>query len=143
MPKTIDIRFIDKDDLPGIIPLLRLLNPDIPDAELGARLEQMKLHNYQCVGAFDGNSLIGISGIWILHKIYTGKHIELDNVCILPEFRGKGIGENLVSWILDYAKDQGCRSAELNCYLGIKKGQEFWQNQGFEAVGYHYIQKMN
>ena len=101
----------------------------------------MILHGYQCVGVFERDKLIGISGIWLLMKYYIGKHIELDNVCILPEYRDKGIGKVLIEWIAEYAKSVGCEATELNCYTENELGQRFWKNQGYEAVGYHFRKK--
>ena len=141
--KHFKIAFVPKDQLMTLLPMLKMLNPDLSDTVLQERIQTMALHNYQCVGVYNADSLIGISGIWILHKIYTGKHLELDNVCILPTYRGQGVGEQLVQWILEYGTSIGCQSAELNCYLGNERGQAFWKDQGFEAVGYHFIKKMN
>ncbi|MGB6152903.1 MAG: GNAT family N-acetyltransferase [Pricia sp.] len=137
----VTIRFIDKEKIDSIIPLLRQLNANISEDVLRNRLKNMVLQGYQCVGVFDADNLIGISGIWVLHKYYIGKHIEPDNVCILPEYQGKGIGGMLMKWIYEYGKSIGCEASELNCYTGNKAGQRFWKEQGYEIVGYHYRKK--
>ena len=93
---------------------------------------------YQCVGIYSGDKLIGICGLWILTKYYVGKHIEPDNVVILEEYRGNGLGKQLMAWIYDYAKAQGCIASELNCYLTNEKGQQFWEKEGYKKIGYHY-----
>ena len=101
----------------------------------------MMLQGYQCVGVYDDTKLVGISGIWVLTKYYVGKHIEPDNVFILPEYQGKGIGKLLMNWIFDYAKSIGCKASELNCYTENDAGQRFWKQQGYEVVGYHFRKK--
>ncbi|WP_405382154.1 GNAT family N-acetyltransferase [Maribacter sp. LLG6340-A2] len=136
---TID--FIKNENLGGIIPFLELLNPKIGKVTLKERLNEMIAQNYQCIGVYDGGKLIGISGIWVLTKYYIGKHVEPDNVCILPEYQGKGIGRQLSDWIFDYAKSIGCEAAELNCYLGNVAGHKFWEQQGYEKVAYHFQKK--
>lgn len=78
----------------------------------------------------------------MLTKYYVGKHIEKDSVCILPEYRGKGIGKLLTDWIFDYAKSIGCKASELNCYTANKAGQRFWEEQGYEMVAYHFQKKL-
>lgn len=132
-----DIRLIPEEHLEDIFPLLRLLDGALTDEVLAARLNGMKSHNYECVGVYDTDTLIGISGLWILDKYYVGKHIEPDNVVIHPDYRGKGIGEKLMQWIYDYAKEQGCVASELNCYVSNHKGVAFWMKEGFRIIGYH------
>ena len=77
----------------------------------------------------------------MLTKYYIGKHIEPDNVDILPEYQAKGIGKQLVLWISEYAKSIGCEASELNCYTENKRGQRFWEQCGYKVVGYHYRKK--
>ncbi|MEZ5015609.1 MAG: GNAT family N-acetyltransferase [Flavipsychrobacter sp.] len=135
------IRLISTQEIHSIIPLLKLLDETKAEDVLQSRLEDMVAKNYSCVGVYDDNKLIGISGLWILNKYYVGKHLEVDNVIILPEYRSKGIGDLLMKWIFDYAISIGCIASELNCYTSNHKGLRFWINKGYKIIGYH-MQKM-
>ena len=81
--------------------MLQLLDSRLSDEVLKSRLDEMVERGYECVGVYDGDKLIGISGLWILVKYYIGRHIEPDNVVILPEYRGKGVGEQMMEWIFN------------------------------------------
>jgi GNAT superfamily N-acetyltransferase len=135
-----EIRFIPEKDLKSIIPLVKALN-GLDESILLQRLEVMMQSNYQCIGVYDQEKLIGISGIWTLTKFYIGKHLEPDNVVILPEYRNKGIGELMMQWIDNYAKEQNCDAIELNAYIENEKGIEFWKKAGYYIRGHHF-QKM-
>lgn len=136
------IRLIPKDQLHSIIPLLRILNDAIEESTLQERLEDMQQRNYECAGVYEGDRLIGICGLWILNKYYVGKHIEPDNVMILPEYRNKGVGEELMAWVYEYGRSQGCIASELNCYVVNDKGIRFWLNQGYKIIGFHCQKKL-
>lgn len=131
------IQLIEKENIEIILPFLEILNEKTDKEELRNRLREMCGNNYECVGVYDGRKLIGITGLWILTKHYIGKHIEPDNVIILPEYRNQKIGEQLMQWIFDYAKQKGCVASELNCYVQNHKGVRFWINQGYRIIGYH------
>ncbi len=131
-------RLIPRENIFSIIPLLQVLNDKIPAAVLEERLTEMADSGYECVGAFHEKELIGICGIWILTKYYIGKHIEPDNVIILPDYRGKNIGEEMMEWVYEYAKSKGCVASELNCYTANHGGQKFWSNEGYQILGFHY-----
>lgn len=135
------IRLLNTDELHTILPFLQMLNENTSLATLEIRLKEMEANKYRCVGVYDADKLIGISGLWILTKHYVGKHIEPDNVIIHPDYRNKKIGEQLFQWIFDYAREQGCVASELNCYVHNHKGVRFWINQGYRIIGYH-MQKL-
>ena len=138
----ISFKLLTEAAKPDIIPFLKLLNDTIADTVLETRLAEMFAQNYKCVGVFDGDVLIGLSGLWILTKYYVGRHIEPDNVIIHPEYRGTGVGELLMQWIHDYAVAQGCTASELNCYTSNHAAQKFWANQGYKLLGFHYQKKL-
>lgn len=132
------IKFIEEQDQGEIVPFLQKLDTSIPVETLKARLESMFQNAYKCIGIYHGSKIIGISGLWILTKYYIGKHVEPDNVYILPEYQGKGLGRELMEWIFNYAKSIGCKGSELNCYTKNESAQKFWKSQGYQMVGYHY-----
>lgn len=136
------IKLIPNENIHIILPLLKVLNEKIEEPVLKDRLTDMIQHGYECVGVYDQDKLIGISGLWILNKYYVGKHIEPDNVVILPEYRNKGIGEMLMQWIYEYGKSKGCVASELNCYINNPGGHKFWFDQGYRILGFHFQKKL-
>jgi len=136
------IRLIEKDEIFSILPLLVLAYPDISENSIEKRLRDMLPKGYECVGVYDGDKLIGISGIWVLTKVYVGTHIEPDNVFILSEYQGKGIGELMMNWIFEYGKSIGCEASELNCFVHNEKGHKFWLQQGYKQIGRHYQKQL-
>lgn len=137
-----NIQLIPKDKILSIIPFLQQLNPKISKSTLEQRLQDMIQSGYECVGVYEHKKIVGISGLWFLTKYYVGKHVEPDNVYILPEYQGKGLGKLIINWIFEYAKSNGCMASELNCYTDNKKGQKFWNQMGYELVAYHYQKKL-
>jgi len=132
---------IPHNNIQVIIPFLKMLDLKADDEILKGRLSEMVTQGYECVGVYDGDKLIGISGLWILTKYYIGKHIEPDNVVILPEYRSKGVGDLLMNWIFEYGKSKGCVASELNCYVTNSKGHKFWFEQGYKILGFHFQKK--
>lgn len=139
------IEWIPYEKMETILPLVFSLN----DGRLGfdvlkKRLDSMlKMESYRCIGVYDKDDLIGICGVWMLHKFYAGKHLEADNVYVKPEYRSKGVGELMMQWLFDFAKKENCESVEANCYIKNVRGEKFWKSQGFEALGYHMIKKFD
>lgn len=136
------VQLIPRESLDSIVPLLVLLNPETALDVIVQRLEEIRGSIYQCVGVYDGALLIAISGIWILNKIYAGRHIEPDNVIVHPDYRGKGVGGILMNWIHEYAIGLNCLTSELNAKVSNEAGKRFRERLGYQVVGYHFIKPL-
>ncbi|RKR12956.1 acetyltransferase (GNAT) family protein [Maribacter vaceletii] len=138
MNSKLEILLIPQEELHTILPLVyELNNGKTSNKILEERLIEMKKMNFQCIGVYDVNKLIGICGFWILNKFYIGKHIEPDNVYIAKEYRSRGVGKLMLDWIYEYAKENNCNSSEINCYVKNTRGVQFWEEQGYTPEGYH------
>ena len=140
--ERIDIKFIKKENILTILPLLKLLNKTTPENVLINRLNDMTNQNYKCVGVYYNNNLVGIAGLWFLTRHYCGKTIEPDHVVIHTDFRSKGLGKKLFEWIDSYAQNIGYEATELNTYIHNVKSHKFYENEGYERLGYHYLKKI-
>ncbi len=137
----ITIDFIEPENIFSIIPLLKMLDPSIKEDVLKSRLSNMLQQGYQCIGAYEQNELIGICGIWVLEKYYVGKHLEMDNIVVSPNYRSHGIGEKIIIFIEEYAKKIGCIAGELNCYIKNEEAHRFWERNGYQPIALHFQKK--
>lgn len=136
-------KIIDKQDINTIIPLVQKLNGNkVSDAILEQRFSEMTTQNYECAGVYDGDKLIGISGLWFCTRHYSGRSVEPDHVYIDDGYRGKGLGKQFFEWIYNYVKLKGCESIELNTYVNNYPSHKFYYNEGFEILGYHFFKKL-
>ncbi len=132
-------KIIPKEEINQIIPLVGLLHNAAAPAVLEARFAEMVNQNYECVGVFWDQQLIGCAGLWIQTRHYCGRSLEPDHVIIHPDYQNKQIGEKLVKFFFEYAKQHNCIATELNCYIPNTRGQAFWEKMGYQKIGFHYI----
>lgn len=141
MPFTYKI--INKRDINSVVPLvLKLNNFSVSEDLLKQRFSDMITQNYECAGVYDGETLIGVTGLWFCTRHYAGKSVEVDHVFIEDEYRGQGIGKDFFKWIYNYAKLKGCETAELNTYVNNHASHKFYYNEGFKILGYHFFKKL-
>ncbi len=124
-----------------VLPFIQQLsNNTFTDEVLKTRFLEMLEQPYECHGVYDGQELIGVFGLWFLTKHYAGKMCEPDHIIIKDAYRSKGVGKSLFDWIADYAKEKGCKAAELNSYVSNYPSHKFYMNNGYHIIGYHFIQ---
>lgn len=140
---SFQFKIIDKQDINTVIPLVQKLNGNkVLDSVLKQRFSEMITQNYECAGIYDGDKLIGISGLWFCTRHYSGKSVEPDHVYIDDGYRGKGLGKQFFEWIYNYVKLKGYESIELNTYVNNYPSHKFYYNEGFEILGYHFFKKL-
>ena len=61
------------------------------------RFREMVTQNYECVGVYEGDLLIGVSGLWFCTRHYSGRSVELDHVFIEDAYRNNGLGTQFIT----------------------------------------------
>lgn len=137
-------RIIPASEIECIIPLLRILGEEkVSEVILKERVLEMAQQNYECVGVYDNDSLIGCCGLWYQTRHYAGRSVEMDHVIILEDYRNKGIGTKLMDFVYQYAKKRGGAWVELNTYVHNFPSHKFYYNHGFAAKGYHFVKDIS
>jgi hypothetical protein len=136
-------KIIEKSEINSIIPLVqKLTNYKYSDDILKERFAEMVTQNYECAGVYEGEKLIGVSGMWFCTRHYAGKSMEVDHVYIDDGYRSHGLGKQFFGWIYDYVRAKGYNSVELNTYVQNYPSHKFYYNEGFEILGYHFFKKL-
>ncbi|RMA57775.1 GNAT family N-acetyltransferase [Ulvibacter antarcticus] len=140
---TISFRIIPAKDILIIVPWLQKLGEGkVSEVDLKERILEMITQNYECLGIYDAETLIGICGMWYQTRHYAGRSIEVDHVIIDEKYRNQGLGKRLMQFVYDLALSKKCRWVELNTYVHNFPSHKFYYNEGFVAKGYHFIKEL-
>lgn len=143
METAISIQIIPKVDILDILPLLQKLgNFRVSEEILKERLLEMVQQNYECIGVYNNEKLVGICGLWFQTRHYAGRSLEMDHVIVDETNRNHGIGKQLLAFVTEYAREKACRWIELNTYVDNFPSHKFYYNQGFVAKGYHFVREL-
>ena len=63
---------------------------------------------------------------------HDGRRGYIYHACVLPEYRGKGIGAHLVSLACSALKSEGITKCALVCFASNETGSSFWRSQSWE-----------
>ena len=138
-----EFKIIPSDQIGLIMPLVKKMAKDsVADAVLFQRLQEMSTQNYQCVGVYDHEQLIGVAGMWFCTRHYSGRSVEVDHVCIEEAYRNQGLGSQLMIWIENYVSKKGYETIELNTYVENILSHKFYQKQGYRKLGFHFLKSL-
>jgi ribosomal protein S18 acetylase RimI-like enzyme len=122
--------------------LIVQLSPHITRQRYEEMLVDMVKHGYRQLCIYDGEKCIGLTGIWIATKLYSGKYIELDNVVIDKDYRSKGIGKMLCDKAIEEGRRAGCETVMLDAYAENQDAHRFYFREGFIIRGFHFLKKL-
>lgn len=142
MPYTCQILTKKSEMLPHY-GLIRQLSPGVTEQRYAYLLDDMLAHDYRMVAVFEGETCVGVSGIWVATKIYSGRYLEMDNVVVAESHRSKGIGKILTDYIEKLALEENCETMMLDAYLENEKAHAFYERQGFVKKGYHFLKRID
>lgn len=128
-----------KHEMLPLCPLIQQLSPKVTPERYAHLLDDMLAHGYRMLAVFEGDECLGLSGFWVITKIYSGKYLEMDNVVVSAAHRSKGIGKLLSDFLLALALREGCETIMLDAYLENEKAHAFYEREGFVKKGYHFI----
>ncbi|WP_299552668.1 GNAT family N-acetyltransferase [Seonamhaeicola sp.] len=136
-------KILEKEKINSVVPLVYELNEGkISENILKQRFSEMITQNYECAVIYDGDKLIGVSGLWFCTRHYSGRSVEPDHVYIDKDYRGKGLGKQFFNWIYNYVKEKGYEAVELNTYVSNAPSHKFYFNEDFKILGYHFLKKL-
>ena len=133
------VKLLNIESLDDIIGLTKILHPKILVSELKNRQTEMfTYNNYKCFGLFNKGNLIGVASGWVTTRLYCDKQIELDNVIIKDIEQSKGFGKIFMDDVEIWAKNNNCRTIELNSYVTNGRSHKFYLNQGYKIIAFHF-----
>ncbi len=90
------------------------------------------------VAESDGKLAGYVSGEKMEQLYRKSQWFEIDNIGVIPEFKGQGIGKQLLDAAMGWAKDKGCQKAHIICYAANKAACRFYEHAGFKNVDVTY-----
>lgn len=122
--------------------LILQLNPNMAENRYQELLQQMLPNGYRMVGAFAGNSCVGLSGFWVSAKLYSGKYLEVDNFVVDKTCRSEGIGKLLSDWMQAEAQRLNCDTIMLDAYVTNSAAHKFYFREGFHIKSLHFYKSL-
>ncbi|XP_048885320.1 thialysine N-epsilon-acetyltransferase isoform X1 [Brienomyrus brachyistius] len=89
----------------------------------------------------DGHSKVGFALYFFAYSSWKGRSVYMEDLYVMPEYRGKGIGKALMSKIAQLGLAAGCNQLNFAVLNWNKESMDFYLSQGCwdvtTGLGYH------
>lgn len=80
----------------------------------------------------DDEKILGMINLLFTESTALGSKVAiLEDMVVLPMYRGEGIGSQLIDYAISEAKKEGCKRITLLNDIENTKAQSFYQKKGF------------
>jgi len=141
----IKVREAKRQDLPGILAIYG--QPDMDAGKVLSVDEAEKIFRqfqeypfYRLYVAVAGDKTVGTFALLIMHNLaHLGKKSALvEDVGVLPEFQGHGVGKIMMQFAMEEAKSQHCYKLALSSNAKRERAHQFYDLLGFDRHGYSF-----
>ena len=126
---------------------MHALRPQLADeAAFVERVDRLQRpEGYRLVGAFGaGDQAEAVAGFRVLHSLYAGHHVYVDDLSTLPEARRRGHARALLDWVAQEGRRLGCEEMHLDSGVGPHRADahRLYHNSGMRIASHHFSMRL-
>ena len=144
-----DIRFARREDTALILRFIRglaeyekMLDLVVADEELLAD-QLFEKKNAEVIFAMEGETEVGFALFFHNFSTFLGRSgLYLEDLFVLPEYRGRGYGKGLLQKLASIAVERGCGRLEWSCLDWNTPSIDFYKSLGAEPMSDWTVYRM-
>lgn len=125
-----EITYLEKSDIASYKALIDKVFGSSNDI---SEYDNYERGNYEILVAKDGEKIAGTLGFYKM-ELFSYDHqpsLELFNLAVDPDYRGRGIADALFEHMLNYAKENSYKSISVNCGKTAYAAHKLYEKMGF------------
>ncbi|HET8656809.1 MAG TPA: GNAT family N-acetyltransferase [Longimicrobiaceae bacterium] len=140
---TATIRLADSDeDILRCLPVMRQLRTELTDEEFVPRVRRQEAGGYRLVLAESGGAVRAVAGFRIIDNLAGGRILYVDDLVTDAAERSRGHGRALLEWLVERAREEGCRNLELDSGVQRFDAHRFYLANRMVISSHHFRLKL-
>ncbi|HEX3674245.1 MAG TPA: GNAT family N-acetyltransferase [Rhizomicrobium sp.] len=127
-------------DIARIYPVMRELRPHLKSAaEFVERVRRQQAGSgWTLIFVEDAGAPVACAGFRICEWLAWGKALYVDDLICLESHRGKGFAEDLMRWMEDFSREQGCAQFHLDSGTHRLGAHRFYHRLKLAVTAFHF-----
>lgn len=127
-----------KDEILKAFPVMSQLRTHLDESTyLELVLEAKDIDRYRMVALMDGNEIVAVTGFKPMTTLYYGRFVWVCDLVTNKNYRSKGYGEKLLSWVNDWGRENDYESVALSSGLKRTDAHRFYTDKmDYDKVSY-------
>src|SRR5204863_1144789 len=125
-------------------PVMRELRPLFQEPEqFVERVLRQQKEGYQLAFLESDGEVCAVAGYRILESLFSGKFLYVDDLVTRESDQSRGFGGQLLDWLIEQARAQGCGNFELDSGVQRFDAHRFYFSKRMSISSYHFRIKVD
>lgn len=116
-----------------------ILRPHLELNMFLSQVERQRQQGYQVLALSEEGEVVSVAGFRVAEFLAWEKILYIDDLSTLPEARCRGFAGQLLTWLADYAKANGCQAVHLDTGYGRHDAHRLYLKKGFIMSSHHMV----
>jgi GNAT superfamily N-acetyltransferase len=126
-------------DIAATFEVMRQLRPDLAAEEYVARIRGlMASDGYVLAALSEDGGVRAVAGYRFMDMLYCGKLMSVDDLVSDETQRSKGHGAEMLAWLKDRARREGCKELQLVSRVIREQAHSFYFRHGLAIDCFHF-----
>jgi GNAT superfamily N-acetyltransferase len=126
------------EDLKKCTEVILALRPHLNAKKVLSMYETMQKEGYHIIYIEEDNKAVAFAGYRSYTMFFSARTIYIDDVCTLPDYRGKGYAGKLLDYIIDKAITGKYNAVSLDSGHHRNKAHKLYLNKEFIIEAHHF-----
>ena len=123
-------------------PVLRELRTFLTEDQIIDRVQQQMTDGYRLAYIEAADIVASVAGYRILRNLTYGKFIYVDDLVTRADHKRAGYAGQLLEWLCEHARDQGCSFFILDSGVQRFEAHRFYLAHRMDITAHHFARKL-
>jgi GNAT superfamily N-acetyltransferase len=140
-----DIRIASTDsEISACYPVMCQLRPNVAEDHFLSRIRRQEKTGYRLAFVLQPDGMVvAVAGFHLGENLAWGRFLYVEDLITSPVHRSKGIGAGLLSWLKEFAANEGCQQLHLDSGFQRSDAHRFYEREGMTRAGFHFIKNIS
>ncbi len=126
-------------DIASAFPVMRQLRPHLEEEAFVSTVRAAEARRLRLVLHREGDRVVAVAGFRFIDQLKVGLVLYVDDLVTDESARSHGHGDTLLHWLIDHAREHGCKAFELDSGVQRHGAHRFYLRHRMRITAYHFV----
>ena len=119
------------------------LRSNLDQSEFLSTVRDMESDGFRLAFLTDSGKVVAVAGYRIYTNLLMGKNMYVDDLVTAKNARSRGFGGQMVDWLRERARSEGCTYFRLDSGVSRSMAHRFYFEQGFAIAAFSFCEALD
>lgn len=130
---------VTEAEIAATFPVMRQLRSHLDEDEYLEMTGRLRRSGYRLATVVTGDGKVRcVAGYRIVEFLAHGRFLYVDDLVTSEDTRSEGHGKRMLHWLAGVAREEGCKSLQLDSGVQRHEAHRFYLREGTKISSYHF-----